>query len=62
MTPDRKPSWIPWLRMTAPAAFVGYGLYLVSHSVVLAVIVGAGVLLICRFLLGLYGTRPDRDQ
>jgi cytochrome c biogenesis factor len=51
MAPDRKPAWLPWLRMTAPALFVGYGLYLVAHSVFLAALVGAGVLLLCRFLL-----------
>jgi hypothetical protein len=51
MAPDRKPGWLPWLRMTAPAAFVGYGLYLVAHSMLLAAVVGAGVLLLCRFLL-----------
>jgi hypothetical protein len=46
-------SRLKWLRMTAPAAFVGYGLYLVTRSVVLAVVVAVGVFLVCRFLLRL---------
>ena len=54
MTPLHNASWFAWLRITAPAAFVGYGLYLVTGSVILAVVVGVGILLLCRFLLGPY--------
>jgi NADH:ubiquinone oxidoreductase subunit 5 (subunit L)/multisubunit Na+/H+ antiporter MnhA subunit len=48
--------------MTAPAAFVGYGLFLVSQSVLLAVVVGAGVLLLCWFLIGFYAPRSKSDE
>jgi hypothetical protein len=48
--------------MTAPAAFVGYGLFLVSRSVILAVVVGVGVFLLCRFLIGLYPSRSNSDE
>jgi hypothetical protein len=58
-----KASHFVWLRMTAPAAFVGYGLYLVTRSIALSVIVGVGVLLVCRFLLGMQVHRPgDEDE
>jgi hypothetical protein len=52
MKAGRNP-WFAWLYVTAPAAFIGYGLFLVSRSVILAVVVGAVVLLLCRFLVGL---------
>jgi hypothetical protein len=51
MTPRRNAPWLSWLNMTAPAAFIGYGLFLVSRSVILAVVVGGAVLLLCRFLI-----------
>jgi hypothetical protein len=62
MTPSRNASWLSWLHMTAPAAFVGYGLFLVSRSVILAVVVGAGVFLLCRFLIGLSAPRSNSDD
>ena len=62
MTPARNPSWFRWLRVAAPAAFVGYGLYLVAHSVLIGVAVGAGVMVLCLFLLGLVPRRPDGDE
>ena len=60
MTPGRNAPWLAWLRMSAPAAFVGYGLFLVYRSVILAVIVGAGVLLLCWFLIRVYAPRHRR--
>ena len=62
MTPARNTTWLRRLRMAAPAVFVGYGLFLVSRSVLLAVVVGAGVLLLCWFLIGLHGPRPKSDD
>ena len=62
MTPGRNTTWLRRLRMTAPAAFVGYGLFLVSRSVLLAVVVGAGVLLLCWFLIGFYAPRTNDDD
>ena len=47
MTPGRNAPWLARLRIVAPAAFVGYGVFLVHRSVILAVVVGAGVLLLC---------------
>ncbi|HEY2373851.1 MAG TPA: hypothetical protein VGH82_15110 [Gaiellaceae bacterium] len=47
--------------MTAPAAFVGYGLYLVEGSAILGVVVGVVILLVCRFLLGSLATGPTND-
>jgi hypothetical protein len=62
MAPGRNTTWLRRLRMIAPAAFVGYGLFLVSRSVLLAVVVGAGVLLLCRFLIGSYAPRSNSDD
>jgi len=62
MAPGRNTSSLAWLHVTAPAAFVGYGLFLVSRSVILAVVVGTGVLLLCRFLVGLYAPRSKSDD
>jgi hypothetical protein len=61
MGPRRNASWFAWLYMTAPGAFIGYGLFLVSRSVTLAVVVGAAVVLLCRFLIGL-NARPNTDD
>jgi hypothetical protein len=62
MTPGRNAPWLAWLRMSAPAAFVGYGLFLVYRSVILAVIVGTGVLLLCWFLIRVYAPRSNSDD
>jgi hypothetical protein len=62
MTPGRNPSWFAWLYMTAPAGFIGYGLFLVSRSVPLAIVVGAGVLLLCRFLIRSNPPRSNGDD
>lgn len=59
MTPGRNAQWLPWLRVVVPAAFVGYGLFLVSRSVILAVAVGAAVLLLCWFLVRVYAPRSN---
>lgn len=53
MKPGRTNPWFAWLYVAAPAAFIGYGLFLVSRSVPLAIVVGAAVLLLCRFLVRL---------
>jgi hypothetical protein len=53
MRPGRSAPWLARLYMIAPAGFIGYGLFLVYRSVILAVVVGAGVLLLCRFLIRL---------
>jgi hypothetical protein len=53
MTPGRSSPWLARLYMVAPAGFIGYGLFLVSRSVLLAVVVGAGVLVLCWFLIRL---------
>lgn len=62
MMPGRNAPWLAWLYMTAPAGFIGYGLFLVTRSVILAVVVGAGVLLLCRFLIGLSAPRAKSDE
>jgi len=62
MTTGRNASWLVWFRIVAPAAFVGYGLFLVYRSVLLAVLVGAGVLLLCWFLLRLSAPRSGGDE
>jgi hypothetical protein len=58
----RSTPWLTWLHLTAPAAFIGYGLFLVSRSVILAVVVGAGVLVLCRFLIRSYRPRSSSDD
>jgi hypothetical protein len=62
VTSRRNASWLPWLHLTAPAAFIGYGLFLVSRSVPLAAVVGLAVLLLCRFLIGLNAPRSSGDE
>jgi hypothetical protein len=63
MTPARSSPWLArLLYMTAPAAFIGYGLFLVYRSVILALAVGAGVLLLCRFLIRSYLPRSNSDD
>jgi hypothetical protein len=62
MAPGHNTAWLRRLRMTAPAAFVGYGLFLVSRSVPLAVAVGVGVFLLSWFLIGLHGPRSRSDD
>ena len=47
-----KSSWLRVVRMTAPAAFLGYGLYLVAHSAIVGIVGGLVVLIVCRILLG----------
>jgi hypothetical protein len=60
--PRRNTPWFAWLHLTAPAAFIGYGLFLVSRSVILAVVVGAGVLLLCRLLIRAYDPRSKSNE
>jgi hypothetical protein len=62
MKPGRNAPWLGWLYVAAPAAFIGYGLFLVSRSVILAVVVGAAVLLLCRFLIGLNAPPSNGDD
>ena len=61
MARDRKAT-MALLRMIAPAGFVAYGVYLLSHSVIVAAVVGAGVFILCRFLLGLYAQEGDEER
>jgi hypothetical protein len=51
MTPDRRPVWMPRLRVAAPGAFVGYGVFLVSHSAILGVVAGLVVSVVCWVVL-----------
>jgi predicted ABC-type sugar transport system permease subunit len=60
--PSNRGPLLPWIRMSAPAAFLGYGLYLVSRSLIVAVVVAVCVFLLCRFLLGLYTARVGGDE
>jgi hypothetical protein len=51
MTPDRRHSWMPWLRVAVPGAFVGYGAFLVSRSAILGVVAGLVVSVVCWVVL-----------
>ena len=51
MTPDRRPSWMPWLRVAVPGAFVGYGVFLVSQSAIPGVVAGLVVSFVCWVIL-----------
>ena len=51
MTPDRRPAWMPWLRIAVPGAFVGYGVFLVLHSAILGVVAGLVVSVVCWVVL-----------
>ena len=51
MTADRRPAWMPWLRVAVPGAFVGYGVFLVFHSAILGVVAGLIVSLVCWVVL-----------
>lgn len=53
---------LAWLRVLAPAGFLGYGVYLVTRSVPLAALAGVAVFLAVRFLLGLQPPRPDGND
>jgi hypothetical protein len=51
MAPDRRPSWMPWLRVACPGAFVGYGVFLVSRSAILGFVAGLVVSVVCWVVL-----------
>jgi hypothetical protein len=51
MTPDRRPAWLPWLRIAVPGAFVGYGVSLVSHSAILGLVAGLVLAVLCWVVL-----------
>ena len=51
MTPDRRPAWLPWLRVAVPGAFVGYGVFLVFHSAIAGVVAGLVVSVVCWLVL-----------
>lgn len=51
MTPGRRSAWLPWLRVVAPGAFVGYGTFLVSQSAIVGVVAGIVVSVVCWILL-----------
>ena len=51
MTPDRRPAWMPRLRVAVPGAFVGYGVFLLLHSVILGVVAGLAVSVVCWIVL-----------
>jgi hypothetical protein len=51
MTPGRRPWWMPWLRVAVPGAFVGYGVFLVSHSAILGFVAGLVVSVVCWVVL-----------
>jgi hypothetical protein len=51
MTPRDRRSWMPWLRVAVPGAFVGYGAFLVSHSAILGVAAGLVVSVVCWAVL-----------
>jgi len=51
MTPHRRPAWMPWLRVAVPGAFVGYGVFLVAHSVIFGVVAGVVVSVVCWVVL-----------
>ncbi len=47
--------------MAGPAAFLGYGVYLVSRSAIVGGVVGLVILLVCRLLLGPVEPRQNSD-
>jgi hypothetical protein len=51
VAPNRRPAWMPWLRVAVPGAFVGYGVFLVMHSTILGVIAGLVVSIVCWVVL-----------
>jgi len=51
MTPNRRLTWMPRLRVAVPGAFVGYGAFLVLHSAILGVVAGLVVSLVCWVVL-----------
>jgi len=42
---------MPWLRVAVPGAFVGYGVFLVAHSVIFGVVAGVVVSVVCWVVL-----------
>lgn len=49
--PARRPPWLARVRVAAPAVFLGYGVYRVSGSIVLAIVVAIVVAVLGRVLL-----------